>query len=98
MPTLQLTVWESAAEVALGDLLLEEVITISGTSAPSASVIPGTKRNRRVRLFSDTDCFVTWGPGTPVAKTDGTEGRMLAAESPEYFAIPAGEKVAVILR
>lgn len=97
MPSLQITVWESAAEVATGELLFEEVVTISGTSNPSATTVPGTRKNRRVRLFADTDCFVTWGV-TPVAKIDGTDGRMMAAESPEYFSIAAGEKVAVIAR
>lgn len=97
MPSLQLTVYEDAAEVALGDPILEEVVTVSGTSTLS-SVIPGTRKMRRMRLFSDVDVFVTWGAGTPEAKLDGTSGRMMAAESPEYFAIESGHFVAVIAR
>ena len=96
MASLHITAWEGAAEVALGDIVLEEVVTITGTSALS-SVIPGTRKNRRVRLFSDVKCFVTWGV-TPFALTDGTDGRMLGAENGEYFSIAAGAKIAVIER
>ena len=97
MPSLQITVYEDAAEVALGDPILEEVVTVTGTSALS-SVIPAGRTMRRMRLLADVDVFVTWGEGTPEAKIDGSSGRMLAAESPEYFAIEPGHFVAVIAR
>ena len=98
MPTLQVTIWSAAAEVALGVIELEEIITISGTSAVNATPCPGFRKIKRMRLYSDTDCWVHWGSGTPVAKADGTQGRMLSADSPEYFSIRSGEKVAVIER
>ena len=96
MPSLQITVFPEATVVALGDPVLEEVITISGTHALS-TVIPGTKKNRRVRIFADTDCFVTWGTN-PTALIDGSEGRMIGAGNPEYFGIEAGFRISVIER
>jgi len=96
MAILQITAFEDASEVALGLPVSEETIAITGTSEESAA-IPGTKRSRRVRLFADINCFVTWGP-SPTASIDGSDGRMLAAESPEYISMEAGWKVAVIAR
>lgn len=96
MASLQLTVYPDAAEVALGEPVLEEFVAITGASLKS-TVLPGAKTWRRVRLFADADCFVQWGVD-PEAKIDGTSGRMLAAESPEYFAIEAGHQIAVIAR
>ena len=99
MATLFFCVWDDAAEVALGRPILEEAISILATSSPSTSVIPGDKkRHKRVRVFADADCFVTWGAGTPIAKNDGTDGRPLTADSAEYFDILEGDKLAVIER
>ena len=96
MAFLQLTVWDGAGEVAIGELHLEEIVTV-GAGSLQSSVIPGSKRSRRMRLFADVDCYVTWGLN-PTAVADGANGRALAAESPEYFAIEAGHRVAVIAR
>lgn len=97
MATLYIAVFEHAEMTALGEPLEESTVTISGTSAQSA-VIPGTGRKRKkVRLFADSDCFVTWGEN-PVAVTDGSDGRPMGAENPEYFDIEAGHKIAVIQR
>src|SRR3990170_158819 len=92
-----ITVWEDAAEVALGAPTQEMQVAIGAGSVQSA-VITGTKnRHVRMRLMADADCFVTWGDD-PVATTDGTSGRPMAAENPEYFDINVGQKVAVIQR
>jgi len=96
MASLQLAVWDTAASTATGPVLQEEVVTISATSAQS-SVITGTNIYRTVRIYADTDCFVTWG-SNPTALTDGTEGRMIGANNPEYFQIVSGDKIAVIER
>jgi len=97
MATLQISVWDDAGEVALGPVLQEQVVTISGTSAASTSAIPGNNQTRRVRLYADTDCYVTWG-ADPTALSDGSDGRMIGANNPEYFSINSGHKVAVIER
>ncbi len=96
MATLQISVWDDAVEVVLGPVIQEEIVTITGTSAQS-NVIVGTAQTRRVRLYSDADCFVTWG-ANPTALADGTAGRMMGANNPEYFELNAGVKVAVIER
>jgi len=73
MATLYFCVFEGAAEVATGDPIQEGVVTVQGSSTQSA-VITGTgKKRRRVRVFTDTNCFVTWGEN-PTALNDGTEG------------------------
>ena len=99
MASLQFTVWASASAVAEGPVLNENVITIGGTSAASAGVVDpgGGNRARYVRVVADAICWVTWG-GSPTALNDGTEGRMLGSENPEFFWIPADEKIAVIQR
>ena len=101
MALMQLTVWQSASEVALGDVIQEETVPISGTSTPS-SAIDGTNRvRRRVRIFCDADAWVTWGStegGDPVADDSGSNGRMIGAGNPEYFDIECGYKVAVLAR
>ncbi len=96
---LQFTVWGTAAEVANGPVLNEGVIAIGGASVASAAVIDptGDNRGRRVRLFAEAACYVTWGED-PTALNDGTGGRMLGAENPEYFDVPADFKIAVIQR
>ena len=97
MATLFFRVWESAAEVALGDKIQEDVITIGSGSLQSA-VISGTgRKRRRVRLFADANCFVTWGEN-PTALNDGTEGMPMGSENPEYVDIESQHKIAVIER
>lgn len=99
MATLYYAVWAGASEVALGPVLREEPVTIAGTSTPTADVVDptGGNRPRRVRVFADVACFVTWG-ANPVAAADGSDGRPVGAENPEYFDIPADQKLAVIAR
>ena len=97
MATLFFAVFEGAAEVATGDPIQEGVVSIGGASAPSAVIVGSGRKRRRVRLFADAICFVTWGEN-PVAKSDGTEGRPIGAEGGEYFDIEAGHKLAVIER
>jgi len=97
MATLFVCVWEHAVEVAVGDPLQEFQVNIAATSTESASAIVGDKRRtRRVRLFADADCFVTWGE-TPVVAVS-TASRPMGAENPEYFEIKASQKIAVIER
>jgi hypothetical protein len=97
MATLQLTVFEVAASTALGDPLQEEVVTVGAGSLTSNVIVGSGNVRRTVRLYTDTDCFVTWGE-SPTAKTDGTAGRMLGADNPEYYNIQSGHKIAVIER
>jgi len=96
MASLQLTVFSNANSTAAGDVLQEEVVTVSGTSAQS-SVITGSGNYRVVRIYSDVDCFLTWG-SNPTALTDGPAGRFIGANNPEYFRLQAGERFAVIER
>lgn len=97
MATLFFVVFSGAVETASGDPIQEGKITIGGGSLQSA-VITGTGRKRqRVRIFADTNCFVTWGTN-PTVLDDGTNGRPLTAGSTEYFDIEAGHKIATIER
>jgi hypothetical protein len=97
MATLFISVYEAAGSTALDDPLQEEVVTVGAGSLRSNAISgPGNKK-RTVRLFTDADCFVTWGED-PTALTDGSEGRPMGAENPEYFSIQAGHKIAVIQR
>lgn len=97
MATLQITVFEEAKEVAFGLPQQEIVVTVGVASAQSATIVGSGRKVKRCRLVSDTDCWVTWGEN-PTALNDGTDGRMMGANNPEYFAIEAGWKVAVIER
>lgn len=97
MATLQFTVFESAAETALGDPIQEDTIEISGTSTQGAAISGSGRRRRRVRIVCDADAWVTWG-ADPTAINDGSAGRMMGQENPEYFDIEAGHKIAVIER
>lgn len=97
MSKLQITVFTSASEVAHGVPIQEEWIDYTSSSVQSNAIAGSSRAQRRVRIFSDADCFVTWG-ANPTATTDGTSGRMMGAENPEYFSIEAGMKVAVIQR
>ena len=99
MATLQFTVWKGAGAVAQGPVVNEDIITISSTSAQSSGVVDpaGGNKTRFVRIMADGDCWVTWG-ADPTALDDGTEGRMMGAENPEYWWITADQKIAVIER
>lgn len=89
--------WSDAKEVALGDVLQEESFTTSATSAQGSAITGSNKIQRYVRIFSDAKVWVTWG-SDPTATTDGTAGRAMGSENPEYFKITAGEKIAAITR
>ena len=95
MATLFIAVFETAGSTAIGPPIQEEVVAVGAGSLQSNVIVAG--RDRIVRLFTDTDCFVTWG-ANPTALIDGTEGRPLGLDNPEYFQIPAGDKIAVITR
>lgn len=97
MTTLFITAYEAAEQTALGNPIQEITVAIGGTSAQSAAITGSGRKKRTVRLFADTNCFVTWGYD-PTALADGTGGRPLGAENPEYVSIEAGHKIAVIQR
>lgn len=100
MATLQYTVFHNAGATAQGPVLNEDVLTISGTAAQSGamhSTASPANQARRVRIATDTDCWVTWGED-PTAVNDGTDGRMMFANSWEYVEIQANHKISVIQR
>jgi len=97
MATLFYAVYESAGEVALGDPIQEGTVTIGVASAQSATISGSGRKRKRVRLYADVNAFVTWG-SNPTALNDGTDGRPMGADNPEYFDIEAGHKIATILR
>ena len=97
MATLFIGGWDNANEVLCGAPIQETTVTVSGTSAQSAAVSGSNKEMRRVRLFSDTDCFVTWG-SAPTALNNGAAGMPMGAENPEVIGIEAGHLIAVIER
>ena len=98
MATFFFRVFAAASEVALGAPLQEGVITVADTSNESAVIVGGEGRKRhRIRIFTDTACFVTWGLN-PNAQNDGSDGMPMAAESPEYIDVEAGMQLSVIER
>ena len=96
MASIQYTVFPDSGNVAMGVIVSEEVVTVSGTHALS-TVLPASQTRYSVRVFSDVDCFLTWGV-TPVALADGSEGRMIGANNPEYFGVEPGQRFSVIER
>jgi len=96
MASLYITVFRQAHMTALGDPTQEEVVTIDGTSRQS-NAISGDRAFRTVRLCADSDCFIHWG-SNPTALNDGTAGRAVGADNPEYWSIAVGDKIAVIQR
>jgi len=97
MATLFIAVWRDAEEVALGDPIQEMVVTVAGASDVSDVIVGKNRERNRIRLLTDTNCFVTWGED-PTATNDGLNGRPMGSENPEYFDIEAGYKIAVIQR
>lgn len=97
MATLFFAVWDNANQTLLGKPLQEDSVAIGGGSLQSAVIAGSKKEIRRVRLFADTDCFVTWGDNL-TALQDGTEGRPFGAENPEVVGIEAGQTISVIER
>ena len=95
MPVLYFATWDSAAEVALGQPTEEDSINISATATESNPLAGTGKKRKRVRIFADSDCFVTWGEN-PTASS--SNGRPMGAENPEYFDIQSGHKISVIER
>lgn len=95
----QITVFAHLGLTPGGTVLLEEVVSVTGASLQSSAVpttgVVGPLAG--VRVHSDADCYVTWGDN-PTALDDGTEGRAVGAENPEYFGVPPGQKLAVISR
>ena len=103
MTILFITVFRQAGSTALGDPLQEEKVAIgagslkSNTISGSATSPVGTGKPTTCRLYAIADCFVTWG-ADPTALIDGSAGRALGADNPEYFNILSGDKIAVIQR
>ena len=75
MATLFITIFRDAAVTLLGQSDQEMTITVAGTSAQSSTVtVPANGAGKRLaRLYTDTDCFVTWG-ANPTAVNDGSSG------------------------
>ncbi len=98
MATCFITVWRSSESVAAGPVLNEEKVAIGGASAQSGVMnSAGGNKSLTVRVMCDSNAYVTWG-SNPTAVADGTEGRAMGSENPEYFFIKADEKIAVIER
>ena len=97
MPTLFFSVFEGAGEVAHGDPIQEDIVAIGGTSLQSATINGSGRKRRRVRILCDTNAYVIWGEN-PTAIADGSAGRPMGAENPEYFDIESGHRIAVIER
>ena len=72
MATLFFTVFSGAVEVAAGDPIQENKVTIGAGSTQSVVLVGTGRKRHRVRLLADTNCFATWGEN-PVAKSDGTD-------------------------
>ena len=95
MASVFITVYDSAAEVAMGDPAEFLVHTIDG--AASAAIAGDGKKRKRVRLYADANCFFLASvAGT--APTNGTDSIPLGADNPEYFDIEVGYSIRAIAR
>ena len=94
MATLTATVYDSAAEVAMGYPLEELQVAVGGGSLQTDAITTSGMEVKRVRLFTDTDCHVAFGDN-PTATSANFP---LGAENPEYVWVKAGDKIAVIAR
>lgn len=92
-------IWEDAKEVAVGLVVQQETLTISGVSQQTPAIIGtgGIPRHYRARLHAEANCFVQSGDD-PTALNDYTQGMPLGAENPEYVDIQTGRRFAVIER
>ena len=76
-------------QIAALPAVVEQTVTISGTSAQSSALNAETTM---VRLVSDVTCSILIG-----ANPTATTAKMrLTADSPEYFMAGNGDKIAVI--
>jgi len=98
MAEMQFTVWDGASETAHGSVLQEDVVTTSATAANTAAITGSGRKIRKVRIYCENDCWVTWGAPGITAVITGGEGRMMGADNPEYFSIEAGFEISVIER
>ena len=96
MATMGIAVFENAVEVLFGRP--EAIISVSvGAGSLQSSAIPGpTGKIRHCRIFTDTDCFFTWGENPTVSGF--SDALPMGAENPEVVGILAGDKIAVIER
>jgi len=93
MAKVYMTVFESAAEVALG-LIQFTNATIDGAAS---SAIDGTARKgRRVRLYAESACWVAWG--TSPNPTGEDDAMPLGPDNPEYISMEAGQTLKAISR
>lgn len=92
------TVWEDAAQVALGDPLQHLTATIDGanSSAVIASTATGNRKRRKVRIFSEAAAWVKWGEN-PTA-TGASDSMPVGANNPEYVDIEEGHVITAITR
>jgi hypothetical protein len=99
MTTLYVTVFEGGAgSTAHGAPLQEFAVDIDAASTESAAITGAAGTHRTVRLYPDANCSVIWGASPQTAVADGTAGRAMGADNPEYFQMDAGEVIAVITR
>ena len=87
-----MVIWEHAGEVALGDPIQYTAAVIDGVN--SAVISGNDKKRRRVRLYSEADCWVKVG-ANPTA-TGGSDSIPLSLGNPEYIDIEAGHVLSAI--
>lgn len=100
MATMYYCVFEDAGAVAAGTPVQEGKVNIGAGSTQSSAISNGNREVKAkmiVRVFCDAKAFVTWG-ANPTAASDGSDGRPMGSENPEYFQVQAGHLLAVIQR
>jgi hypothetical protein len=101
MSNLYINVWPDASQTALGDIEdLLTISTLSGSNQISGGVsLKGTLSTKRVRLFAEVACWVTWASADAAAPdATGAIRVPLGAENPEYMTVPVGTRFAAITR
>ncbi len=93
MATLGIAVFENAVEVLFDKPEAIISVGVTGTSTLSAPIPGPSGKIRHCRIFSDADCFFTWGSAPTVSGF--TDGLAMGADNPEVVGIKAGDQVAV---
>jgi hypothetical protein len=60
----------------------------------TGTMLPGPTGTTHVRLVSNTDCWILFGPNNPVVTA--TNGMFLPASTPEYFPVQPLDQIAVL--
>ena len=84
------TSYRVTAQAPKGPALVEQKITVSGSSTQSSAF---NRRTYLIRVHTDVVCSVSVGGSNPSATASSAR---MAANQTEYFSVDPGDRIAVI--